>query len=229
MADEKSSRERQAELDAQSAARRAEAAGMPPPEAPAPEAPTEKKSDAKQTAIGCGTIIVILLIVGAIINALVSGEDTPVATLAPDASPEDRIRSAVLGVLEGDTNWDPPQPRHRDTTVMAEEGGFAVVVEFNANDNMTDNLRRSGIDKTMAEVYQALYSDGLQVTEAVVHGYFPLIDRFGNESVDKVASTALDAETAAQVNWQADESTLHLQILPGVWEWIQQHPAIYEG
>jgi len=103
-------------------------------------------------------------------------------------------------------------------------GGWGVFVEYNAGDNLTTSLKKTGIEKTMSEVYIALYTSDLDIRTASVAAYFPVVDQYGNESEAIVYKSVLEKEEADKVNWDIDGSYLQLEILPGVWSTTLLHP-----
>lgn len=155
--------------------------------------------------------------------------DAPTTTAAPTTTsapaPEDQIRQVVEEVLEGDNNRD--QPLLRGVEIVPQvDGGFGVFVEMNANDNLTSGFIKGGIEQDMTEVYQAVYHSGQDVRTASVAAYFPMIDQYGQESEDVIYKSILDKSEADKVNWDADESLLAVDILPGVWQTTFLHPEL---
>ncbi len=141
---------------------------------------------------------------------------TAAPTTTTTASPTAVLEALITETLKGDTNNK--QPRLRQVLVAEEAGGgYSVLVEFNADDNLTTNLKKTGIQKRMSEVYIALYQSGHDVRSAAVSAYFPLVDKYGATSDAAVYKSMLDKAEADKVNWAADSSLLKLDILPGVW------------
>lgn len=151
----------------------------------------------------------------------VQAEQTP-----PPAAPvseEDQLRQIVSDVLKGNTNMSKPRLRKVDVVKQA-AGGWGVFAEFNGDDNLTANMRKGGIQSQMAEVYIALHTSGKDVQTATVAAYFPLVDKYGNESDGVVLKTSLSKAEAAKVNWSADNTMLRRSILPDVWTTVLVHP-----
>lgn len=148
-------------------------------------------------------------------------EQTPPAAVS--VSEEDQLRQIVSDVLKGNTNMS--KPRFRKVDIMKQAaGGWGVFAEFNGDDNLTANIRKGGIESKMAEVYIALYTSDKDVQTVTVAAYFPLVDRYGNESDGVVLKTSLGKAEAAKVNWSADSSTLRRSILPNIWTMVLVHP-----
>ena len=138
-------------------------------------------------------------------------------------SEEEQIRKLISEQLKGDNNLGKPYIRKIDV-IKQVNGGWGVFVEYNADDNLTKNLRKIGIEKKMSEIYIALYTSGKDIRSASVSAYFPLVDKYGNESDGVVYKSILDKKEADKINWNSDPSTLKLSILPGVWTTSILHP-----
>lgn len=152
----------------------------------------------------------------------VSSEPTS-APQAPVLSEQDQVKVLVTEQLKGTNNMKRDNLKKVEVS-EGEGGGWNVTVEFNANDNLSTNLRKKGIEKKMSEIYTALYQSGKDIRTASVTAYFPLADQYGNESDGAVYKSTLDKAEADKVNWQADRSTLQLSILPQVWTTVMLHP-----
>jgi len=128
---------------------------------------------------------------------------------------EEKIRTLVQNVLKGKNNMGLEYIRKIEVVKQVSDG-WDVFTEFNANDNLTTNLQKKGIESKMAEIYIALYASNYDVRYASVNAYFPLTDKYGNKSSDVVYKSTLDKKEADKVNWDADETSLKINILPGI-------------
>lgn len=142
-----------------------------------------------------------------------------------DLSTEDEIRKLVSDRLVGENNMDKPYIREIDVVEQI-DGGWGVFVEYNADDNLTSNLRKAGMEKKMSEIYTALYTSDQDIRIATVAAYFPLSDKFGATRDGAVYKTSMNKELADKVNWDVDSSLLELNILPGLWSASFLHPSI---
>ncbi len=140
---------------------------------------------------------------------------------------EGKIKKLVSNQFDEKTNTDKESIIKIDIIEQI-DGGWGVFVEFNANDNLTENLWKIGMEKQMAEVYKALYTGDMDIRTASAAAYFLLVDKYGNEKDDMVYKTILDKEEADKVNWDADDSMLKIEILPSVWTVSYKHPAVPE-
>ena len=138
-------------------------------------------------------------------------------TETTDTTP-DQVKTVVANVLQGTTNSS-HENRLRNITVRPNtQRGWDVSVDFNADDNLTENMTKQGVQMKMSDVYAALYSDkGLNVSSANVTSYMQLLDKYGNTKDEPVYVTSLDKDVANKINWSVDKSVLELDILPGLW------------
>ena len=100
--------------------------------------------------------------------------------------------------------------------------GYEVVIEFNANENLTKGLMRRGIHNDVRDAYEVLYDSPLQVGYVTIKALLPLTDQFGNESDGVVFISSMDADIAEKVDWE-NKSLLDLERM-GVVDFV--HPAI---
>ena len=129
---------------------------------------------------------------------------------------EEKIRALVQDVLKGKNNLGTQYVKKIDVIEQV-DGGWGVFVEFNADDNLTTNLRKGSIESKMAEIYIALYTNSYNIRSASASAYFPLTDKYGNESSDVVYKSILNKTEADKVNWNANDASLKVSILPSVW------------
>lgn len=138
-------------------------------------------------------------------------------------SEKEQIQKLVSDQLKGTNNMKNPYVKKIDVIEQV-DGGWGVFVEYNADDNLTKNLRKTGIECRMSEIYIALYTSDKDIRSASVAAYFPLVDQYGNEISGVVYKSILEKGEADKVNWGSDSSTLKLSILPGVWTTSILHP-----
>lgn len=138
------------------------------------------------------------------------------AAQATPPSEEDQIKQLASKQLEGKNNSGKDFLRKIDV-VKQEKGGWGVFVDYNADDNLTTDMRKGGIEMKMSDIYTALYTSGKDIRTASVAAWFPLQDKYGNASDGIVYKSMLDKAEADKVNWQTDKASLDLNILPKVW------------
>jgi len=142
---------------------------------------------------------------------------------APVLSEQDQIKKIVTDQLKGQNNMKKDNLKSAEVTEQ-EDGGWNVTVEFNASDNLSTNLRKKGIESDMSELYIALYKSGKGIKTVSISAYFPLQDQYGNVNDRVIYASTLDSEEANKVNWNTDQSSLKLSVLPGVWTTTMLHP-----
>lgn len=191
----------------------------------------------KKAKIVVSSIFAILLVIGMASGGSkpstgTTGATTPQPTAvvektkpteAPALSESEQIKAIVTEQLKGTNNMKRDNLKKVDVS-EAVGGGWNVAVEFNAGDNLSTKLRKTGIEKKMSEIYISLYTSGKDIKTVSVAAFFPLADQYGNESDGIVYKSTLAKEEANKVNWSADGSTLRLSILPKVWTTIMLHP-----
>jgi uncharacterized membrane protein len=136
---------------------------------------------------------------------------------------EQKIEQIVAQTLKGKNNNE--KDRFKSVSVSGtNDEGYIATIEFNASDNLSMKLRKTGIEKDMSEIYTSLYISKLNIKSVQITAYFPLSDQYGNEYDGKVYSSSLASEKAEKVNWEADSSALSLEILPNLWTTTFLHP-----
>ncbi|MDP8258814.1 MAG: hypothetical protein P9L90_05285 [Candidatus Aadella gelida] len=174
-------------------------------------------------------ILIILFVI--MIIALASDGDTPSQSQKEiqqnqidmsQLTEDEQIEMLVSNELKGNNNMKTAYVRKIDV-VEQTNGGLGVFVEYNADDNLTTNLSKGGIESKMSEIYTALYTSGKDIRTASVTAYFPLLDSYGNKKDGVVYKSVLNKTEADKVNWNADKSLLKVTILPSVWTTTALH------
>jgi len=143
---------------------------------------------------------------------------------APSLTPEEAIKSIITKELKGKNNNS--KPYLRDINLAMDNNEAAVIISYNADENLTTNLALTGIKGKMSELYAKLYRSNRPIKSVSVCAYMSLTDKYGNVSDDIVYTTILGKEEAAKVNWGADDALLKYTILPKVWTNSYLHPAL---
>ena len=125
-------------------------------------------------------------------------------------TPEESLRKSVTDIVGN---------KLRDIDIQKQsDGGYGVFVQYNASDNLSTSMIKQGIEKTMSDIYIALYHEGSQdVRQASVAAYFPMADEQGNTSDTVVYKSVLRKEDTAKINFDTNKATLELDIIPGTW------------
>jgi len=149
--------------------------------------------------------------------------DPTTAPQAPVLSEKDQVKALVTEQLKGQNNMKQDKLKNVEV-VEQKEGGWNVTVNYNASDNLSTKLRKVGVESQMSEIYIALYKSGKDIRTATITAYFPLSDEYGNVNDRPIYQSTLDKVEASKVNWNADQSSLKLSILPKVWTTTMLHP-----
>lgn len=172
--------------------------------------------------IGLAIIVVVIIVIGSVIfgnsnDPKDSRAETKQQAINTDLPEDQQLRQIVENALSGKNNLNKDYIKNIDITSQA-DGGWGVFVDYNADDNVTTSARKKSIEMKMSEVYVALYTSNKDVRSASVAAHFPLQDSYGNESDGVIYKSVLGKSDADKVNFQANESTLKLRILPAAWE-----------
>jgi len=170
----------------------------------------------------------ILLIIGVAITPTQNAA-APAPTSTASAIPmtdQQKITQAVSSILSGNANTGEPYLRNLNATTSP-DGMWDVLIDFNADQNLTAGLELNGIKAKSTDVYQALYTSGVNnLEEVIISAYLPGTDRYGNPIDVLIYRSQLDNDVADKVIWNADKATLELQILPGLWNTIWVSPEL---
>lgn len=196
--------------------------------------PSPLHMDTKNISLKKALVIIPLVFVGVIIIAGLLAEsgsretpsqaDAPSGTAMQAQTPEEKIRSAIANSLSSNTNMK--KVRFLKVDVVQRGGDYEVVVDFNADENLTGAMTVSALKSDMAKVYSALFKGDLGVSKAMISGYLPLADKYGNTSDQPVYRTSLGRIEAQKINWGAESVMLWRQIIPSVWEEEMVHPIV---
>jgi hypothetical protein len=178
---------------------------------------------------GLGGFIVFAIGVGTTPSQTMPPQSTAQTTAASNVpqDPVSQIKATVGNVLQGQTN-ESGESKIRNIDVepdLAVKGAWDVTVDFNGDNNITNGMTENGIEIQMSDIYIALYTSNQKIEIATVTAYLPVTDKYGNTSDGIVYRSTLDIDDASKINWNADKSTLELQILPGVWSTDFVSPA----
>ena len=153
-------------------------------------------------------------------NTLVKNKTAPTPL-----SEQDQIKQIISNELKGNNNRSEPYLRNTNVSQQA-DGTWNVAVEYNADDNLTKNMIKEGMETTMSKIYEDLYrNNSHNIGLATVSAFFPMTDKYGNTQDDIVYTSQLASDEAQKVNWSEDSAWLELKILPGVWDTIFLSPS----
>ncbi|OQB05866.1 MAG: hypothetical protein BWY19_00750 [bacterium ADurb.Bin212] len=132
-------------------------------------------------------------------------------------SDEDIIKDTITAKYSGKNNRD--QDKIRSIRVTSQvDGGYGVIVEFNADELLSQSSTRKDIIYTSSQMLKTIYKEtGKEIKQAAIFAYYPMTDKYGNNSDEVVYKCTFDKETADKVNWGQDENQLFWQTLPNLW------------
>ena len=78
----------------------------------------------------------------------------------------------------------------------------AIFVNWNINDNLSEDLIRSGAKSDATDILQAIWAQtGIEYTYILLSGSFPMQDEFGNSDEKNVVNLVFNKETVEKINW----------------------------
>lgn len=125
------------------------------------------------------------------------------------------VETNVIVILDDKTSAGDQRVRNIDAY------DDTVLIEYNADDNLTVGLVRFGIWSDTLEIVQKL-SSNVNINSVTVNAYIPLVDQYGNETPGKVMTVNLTKETWSKINWD----NFNTDNLPNVADMYWIHPAI---
>lgn len=137
----------------------------------------------------------------------------------PSQTPQQMIETKIRASVKKRTNMDKDKiAETRVNKAFDNDKEYVVFVSINGDDNFSEDWIKKSIWGDMTDIYIALYKQPVGVREATIVANFPMKDKYGNTSDEVVMKTSLEATEAKKVNWNEDEATLSLRILPNVWD-----------
>ena len=97
-------------------------------------------------------------------------------------------------------------------------GAYDVIVDFNADGNLTQGLTKQRIKSDSVDLMRSLYTlPDVKINKVVARAYMPLVDKYGNESIGAAYIAVLDRGDGYKINWSADIANLQFEIVPNIW------------
>lgn len=115
---------------------------------------------------------------------------TPAATLTP----EEKIQAALARAL-GHGNRDVPRLGRVSLTLDV------IDVQWAINDNLTENMIKTGARIDIADMLQAIDETGVSYELINFEGTFSMVDRLGNAREETVVWATYERATVDQINW----------------------------
>lgn len=204
--------------------------------------PSMEKTRNEKILIGLSLFITVVIVVGTLTSdtdteapaekktqvrtsnkAPASTPETTSTPKPPTLSEKDQVKKLVTDQLKGQNTMKKDNLKSLQVTEQ-EGGGWNIEVGFNADDNLSMSLIKTGIERQMSKLYIALFNSDKDIRTVSISAYFSLEDQYGNVNDRVVYASTLNNEEARKVNWNANITSLELSILPRVWTTTMLHP-----
>jgi len=148
-----------------------------------------------------------------------SGGQLPIREQAP----EKIIEGKFIQILGQKTNMGEQRMRQVEIYTYDYVNNYQNVdIEYMADENFTTNMTKKSMWIGAMEVLEKLPAVlSAQVMKITLNPHFKLIDRYGNESIDRVMTIRVTRETWEKVNWD----NFRMDNIPNIAETYWEHPA----
>jgi len=193
----------------------------------------EKKQQSKK-ATGCLILILIPVIIIVIAVITSSGGDkessgtTPstksIQFITESGTPERAIEAKFTQILGEKTNMKEQRVRQIKIYTYDYVNNYQNVdIEYMADENLTTNLTRRGMWLDAIKILKGLPAVlKSQVMKMTLNPYLKLVDKYGEETIDKVMTIRITRETWEKINW----SNFLTDNVPNIAETYWEHPAL---
>ena len=168
-------------------------------------------------AVGCAggfAVVAFTIFVGAAVQ--VASEDRQEQQSATATTPVRDTEARLRHDIESSLSRSNRSVR-RVSSIGVSDG--SVSVAFAVDDNLTQNMIRSGIRRDIVKILKAAQKSGYDFTVIKIEGSFPLVDKFGTSTESAVVRAVWSRATVDRINWPsflredvydiADSSWLH--------------------
>jgi hypothetical protein len=145
-------------------------------------------------------------------------------SVSTPATVEDKIKELIKNELTGNNNHD--KSFLRDINFVMDNKEASIIIKYNADKNITNDLTKVGMESRMSDLYYKLYKSGFPIKSVSVCSYLTFVDKYGNKADDIVYTTILGKDEASKINWTNDENEIKTVIIPQVWTTNFIHPAL---
>ena len=189
--------------------------------------PEQKKNEAKDGALGCIVLIVLIAVAWYFGKGFFVSE--PINYITQDNTQERVAEKVLLDTLGKKANWKDNPPRIKSISIMQlANNGRALDVTFRTDENMTENMIRSGfIMKCTDSTTKIFESPELKdITIIRFMATLPLVDKYGKVEEDTVAKAQIPRKLSAKVDWANIGMDDVPALLNGEGGYFWAHPAI---
>ncbi len=183
----------------------------------------DRKKEWKAAFIIGSIMAIIIFVLGFVVSKLnpPAKNNADVAVEKP-LTDEEKIKNIVNRQMSNEITL-------KNLKIDNDQGKYVIAIGFALNDFISLSSANSQINSTIENIYYSLYSDtkaARKISSVIVSVYMPMLDKYGNKSIDSVETTVLDAEDGYKINFDGDENTIKHQILPGLIKVINIHPDL---
>lgn len=153
--------------------------------------PGQKKRSRK------GPLIFALIAVGFLIAVIAApSSDTSSSEKVP-ATPAGQVQSAVTKQAGKSTNLDGVGGDRIKSVYIS---GGTLTVEMYGDENLSEGLTKSANRRLVLKAIKGIQNAGVSYTDATITVFYPLVDKLGNTSVDKVLSYSFSGAQISKIN-----------------------------
>lgn len=132
-------------------------------------------------------------------------------------TPARTIEEKVIKILGEKTNME--ERKIRGITVESDR----IFIDFMADENFTTNLTRRGMWTDITDLLEKLPAQiDPKIEYLIFRAYFPLVDQYGKESIDRVMLVTVARKTWEKIEWDNFLKENLSKIADSYWE----HPAL---
>lgn len=180
-----------------------------------------KRKWGKKEKIIAGIVIIFFFI----FLIIISGDDkkstsTPsqaIQYITQAGTPARVIEEKIVQILGEKTNME--ERKIREITVESDR----IFIDFMADENLTTNLTRRGMWTDITDLLEKLPAQiDPKIEYLIFQAYFPLVDQYGKESIDRVMLVTVARKTWEKIEWDNFLKENLSKIADSYWE----HPAL---
>lgn len=176
-----------------------------------------------RTPFKVGAVIVMALFALVVVSTIVAAGDRPDAANAgtPAGGAATGSASFIVDAI-GKSNRGAPT-RAAVSWNIGSDGENELVVRWAINENLTEGLTKDTARIEAAKILEAVRDSGISYDRVLLDGTYPLVDRYGNESEERVVLATYDRATVERINF--DGVPTHGVFELSRTDWLFVHPA----
>ena len=189
--------------------------------------PEQKKNEAKDGALGCLVLIVLIAVAWYFGKGFFTSE--PINYITQDNTQERVAEKVLLDVWGAKTNWKGNPPRLKDiSTMQLINNGKALEIRFRVEDNITSSFIANGFIMQCAEAIPKLFAapELKNITLIRFFGTLTLVDKYGKEEESAVSKLFMTRRLAEKIQWDNVPTDNIPKLIKEDGEQFWLHPAI---